>query len=535
MIQPRRDDDLIPISLVAHHVFCPRRAWLEAVGEQVDSTPMVEGSIAHHATDDPSTARGNQVRHVDVASDRLDLVGRCDTLEIGPDGAVTVVEYKTTPVRKRPEITDSMAIQVTLQALALDEMGYVVKSASIYFINHKLRESVPLTAEAFRRAEAAVEQARATLSAKDAPAPLEDDRRCNGCSHLGVCLPDERRLEPVTRRILVADPDTQVLHLVTPGSRASTRTGRILVHHQGELLMSVPLERVHAVVVHGNVDLSGGLLRELLWRGLRVVFTTSLGRVVGYATSTSSPNGASRVSQHVASASGRLDLAREFVTAKITNQATLLRRLGSVPEVANELRRLARLAVSAVSLEDLLGCEGEAASRYFAALPSMLKGPGALFAESFAVRSRRPARDPINSALNYAYALLLGDVIRAILAAGLDPHAGFLHSSGRNKSGLALDLCEEFRAPIADSTVIGALNNGELREHDFSNVLGTTSLKPSGRSVLIAAYERRVSSTFRHPTFAYKTSWRRAMEIQARLILGVLDGTQLAYRGIRTR
>lgn len=32
--------DPIPISLVAHHIFCPRRAWLEAAGEQTDTHQM---------------------------------------------------------------------------------------------------------------------------------------------------------------------------------------------------------------------------------------------------------------------------------------------------------------------------------------------------------------------------------------------------------------------------------------------------------------------------------------------------------------
>ena len=62
--------------------------------------------------------------------------------------------------------------------------------------------------------------------------------------------------------------------------------------------------------------------------------------------------------------------------------------------------------------------------------------------------------------LNYVYALLLADVVKAITVCGLDPHAGFLHSSNRNKPALALDLMEEFRAPIADSVVQTVINNG---------------------------------------------------------------------------
>ena len=41
------DDDPIPISLVANYMFCPRRAWLEAVGEKVDSDQIMRGTYDH--------------------------------------------------------------------------------------------------------------------------------------------------------------------------------------------------------------------------------------------------------------------------------------------------------------------------------------------------------------------------------------------------------------------------------------------------------------------------------------------------------
>ena len=141
----------------------------------------------------------------------------------------------------------------------------------------------------------------------------------------------------------------------------------------------------------------------------------------------------------------------------------------------------------------------------------------------------------MNAALNFCYGMLLADVTRAVVACGLDPHAGFLHSSGRNKPALALDLSEEFRAPVADAVVIAAFNNGEVKVRDFTSVTGSTRLRDDGRAALIRAYERRVMTEFRHPLFGYQVTWRRAMEIQARLVLGVIDGTQGSYKGIATR
>jgi CRISP-associated protein Cas1 len=526
----------IPISLVAHHAFCPRRAWLEAMGETTDTHQVAVGTSAHAASDDPTASRTRRLRAVEVASEGLGVVGRCDLVEVDDAGRAVVVEYKATPVRRRAEVTEPMAVQLALQAEALREGGFDVAGAAVYFTEHQTQVPVPIGPAEVELARRHVRGTAEVLASGSAPEPLEDDPRCTRCSHAGVCLPDERALGEVQRRVLVADPDSQVLHLATPGARASIRAGRLRVEKKHELLASVPVERVLAVVAHGNVDISSGLVRELLWRRTPIVWCSGTGRVVGWATSGRTPNGGPRVRQHVASDTGHLGLAREFVAAKIGNQATLLRRHGSSVPTVTALRGLQRQVGAASSLVDLFGIEGDAAARYFAQFETMLV---ARVREDqglrFDTRTRRPARDPINAALNLCYGLLLADVIRAVVTCGLDPHAGFLHTSGRNKPALALDLCEEFRAPVADSVVIGAFNNGEVGASDFSMVTGSCRLRDAARSALISAYERRVMTQFKHPLFGYQVTWRRAMEIQARLVLGVVDGTQSSYKGIATR
>ncbi|HVA85415.1 MAG TPA: CRISPR-associated endonuclease Cas1, partial [Candidatus Saccharimonadales bacterium] len=436
-------DDPIPISLVAHHVFCPRRAWLEAAGEKTDSYQVAAGVEAHGATDEPSTGRPGRLRAIDVTDPGLGISGRCDTIEVGPTGALTVIEYKSTPVKRQPEVTEPMRVQLALQAEALRSMGHRVDGQAVYFIDHRLRVPVELSAVDMEAARSAVVATRSTIEDRNAPPPLEDDPRCTSCSHASICLPEERAGAPVRRRIVVADPDAQVVHLATAGSRASIRSGRIHVWSHGEEIGSIPIERVQGVVVHGNVDLSGALIREILWRSLTVIWCTGTGRVVGWSVPGEGPNGAQRVRQHLAAAEGRIDLAREFVVAKIANQATLLRRNGDSPEAVAALRSLQRRAAASRAVTELLGIEGEAAANYFGAFNTMLSPRVRLRGVRFKVRSGRPARDPLNAALNFAYGLLLGDVIRAVASCGLDPHAGFLHSSNRNKPALALDLCEE--------------------------------------------------------------------------------------------
>ncbi len=128
----------------------------------------------------------------------------------------------------------------------------------------------------------------------------------------------ERDLGLVRRRVLVADPGAQVLHLATPRSRAFIRNGRIRVEKRHEEIGSVPAERVMSLIVHGNADVSSALIRELLWRGTPILWCSGTGRLVAWAVPAASPNDSPRVSQHVASASGHLGLARKFVEALVS-------------------------------------------------------------------------------------------------------------------------------------------------------------------------------------------------------------------------
>lgn len=528
--------DPIPISLVTHTAFCPRRAWLESVGEKTDTMQMQAGTEAHRRADDASQSRPAEHRAVNIRSERLGLSGRCDVVEGTADGPLTVVEYKATPVRRRPEVTEANRLQLALQRICLEEMGHAVAGTEVYFTGHRRRVEVDLTAADLRGAEEAVARTRSIITSERAPEPLQDDRRCQWCSHESVCLPAEHRYEASRRRVVAAAPDAQIVHVTTPGSRASLSSGRLEVKKDGESLLSVPIERVLGLVVHGNADVSSALLRELCWRDRCVVWCSWSGRVIGWSRGADSPNGLQRVRQHVASAEGRLDIAQQMVAAKIANQATLLRRNGDAPEAVARMRRLQRDALEAPSLTDLLGVEGEAASLYFGAFSTMLEGRAARFAaRQWKGRCRRPAPDRVNAALDYTYAILLGECVRALVACGLDPHAGFLHSSSRNKPALALDLMEEFRAPVADSVVVRALRNGEVGEADFTSVMGACRMTDRGRKQLIAGFERRIETSFRHPVFDYDVTWRRAIEVQARLILGAIDGTQHDYKGVTVR
>ena len=536
MSTPYSAGDEIPISLVMHTVYCPRRAWLESNGEKTDTLQMQEGHSAHKHVDDPATSRSTQQRAVTISSMRLGLTGRCDAIQPQDDGTLQLIEYKATPIRRTASVTPAHRVQLALQKICLEEAGKTVTECAVHFTNHNKTVPVEISDDDLHAAEEYVRKTRDLIDNPTAPQPLEDSPKCSWCSHISVCLPDESLGKENVSHVVASNPDSQVAHLTLQGSRATVKRGRLIVQHQNETVSNVPLERVHSLVVHGNIDVSSALLRELMWRDCTIIWCSSTGRVYGWSQPGTGPNGLVRVQQHVLSAQGSLPIASAMIASKISNQATLLRRNGNAAEACKLMRNLQKHVPEAGSIPELFGLEGEAAALYFSRFATMLKEEVLDdLGWKWSGRRGRGANDPINILLNYAYGLLSSECIRAILTCGLDPHAGFLHSSSRNKPALALDLMEEFRAVIADSVVLSIINRRQVKASTFTTVGGSYRLSPEGRKAVIAAFEKRMATEIIHPIYGYSVTWRRAIEVQARMLLGVINGTTPGYAGVTVR
>ena len=88
---------------------------------------------------------------------------------------------------------------------------------------------------------------------------------------------------------------------------------------------------------------------------------------------------------------------------------------------------------------------------------------------------------------------------------------------------------------VADSAALTLFNNGELKERDFIHRSGAAALTPDGRRTVIRAFERRLDTLIRHPLFSYSVSYRRIMELQARLLGRHLLGELPSYPAFTTR
>lgn len=154
---------------------------------------------------------------------------------------------------------------------------------------------------------------------------------------------------------------------------------------------------------------------------------------------------------------------------------------------------------------------------------------------SFRNRNKRPPKDPVNAVLSYLYGILTKELFVILLAVGFDPYLGFYHRPRYGRPALALDMMEEFRPLIADSAAITLFNNGEVTKRDFIKTGLGISLTAKGKKSVIEGYERRIKTEITHPIFSYKVSYRRILEVQARLLARVISGEIKEYPSFCTR
>jgi len=382
------------------------------------------------------------------------------------------------------------------------------QQGDIYFAGSRKRVTIAVDDALIATTLGAAIRARQLTETTELPPPLVDSPKCNGCSLVGICLPDEINLlqglerghidEPAEqehdaapavaaveelaedpwdlatefpnsarplRRLHPASDDKLPLYVQEQGARITLDGDCLVVRGRQNPTVTARLPNTSHVALYGNVQVTAQAMRALLERCIPVSFLSYGGWYYGRATGIESKNVELRLAQHRAAADTAFCLrtARGLVASKARNSRTLLRRNHVAPPllVLAELERLARKAEQAEVLDSLLGLEGTAARFYFGAFTGMLKGDAAL-SGGFDLdgRNRRPPKDRINALLSFAYSLLTKDFALTLSAVGLDPLLGFYHQPRFGRPALALDLMEEFRPLVADSVVIGAPERG---------------------------------------------------------------------------
>ncbi len=214
---------------------------------------------------------------------------------------------------------------------------------------------------------------------------------------------------------------------------------------KNEETKSVPIEDIGILLIdHPQVTFTSGVMSALLDNNGAVITCGRNHMPEGMMLSLDGGHTQSERFRDQINASVPLkkQLWKQTISAKIINQASLLRRK-RVP-VRNMLLWAKKLRSG-----DPDNYEGRAAAYYWKNLfPKILEF------------TRDRDGEPPNNLLNYGYAILRGIVARALVASGLLPTLGIHHHSKYNAYCLADDIMEPYR-PFVDDIVYQVVRNGE--------------------------------------------------------------------------
>lgn len=544
--------ELIPASMLSDFAYCPRQCYIRwNEGEFVDcedvsdSPDSSSASAVSNASQSVDRSRPIACRSVHLTGPVIGVTCRLNLIEGDGRQAVPVLFKKGEAANISGEVYDSDRVRLCAQGLVLQENGFLCDEALAYFSRSKKAVPVKFDEPLVQRTREIIAQIRSMATDKMMPPPLVDSPKCNRCSFGGICLPDEvnllleqkREAEKEVRMLLPARDDKVPVYVLDQGSTVHKRGDCLEIRSRDGKVGSARMLEISQLCLYGGVEISTPAVVELMQRGIPVLHFTHGGWFEGICLGHTNKNIDLRIRQFewAGDRAKSLALARGMISGKIKNCRILLRRNDEqIPnDVLNRLAEYAGQAEAAECFEGLLGVEGAAAELYFSRLGSLLKTDDQKL--SFNGRNRRPPKDPVNAVLSYLYGILAKECFVTLLSVGFEPYLGFYHQPRYGRPALALDLMEEFRPLIADSTAVSLFNNKELAIKDFIITEEGVMLSPSAKKKVVAGYERRVDTKITHPLFGYKISYRRVLEVQSRLLSRCLYGEIEAYPAFCTR
>ncbi|NEQ95913.1 MAG: type I-MYXAN CRISPR-associated endonuclease Cas1 [Cyanothece sp. SIO2G6] len=532
--------------------YCPRLFYLEEVEELYTQDAAVFAGRRLHV--ELEAEEGDAWATLMLESDRLGLRGKVDALRTR-NGQTIPYEHKRGHCYRGPDnqaqAWDSDRLQILAYAYLIEETQKIlITEGRIRYHADNVLVKVPVNDAGRQWVEAAIAQARQLRTSVERPPVTTNERLCARCSLAPVCLPEETRLAQSatqsvaqsmaqsaeqevtvaaspTVRLFPEDDERDIIHVLEAGSSIGKSGQQIKIKRRDQSPVCLPSHQVGQVVLHSYAQISTQALHFCAYQGIGIHFVSGANRYIG----SFDPNGGSiqrRIRQYQALTQGDvcLRLAQQLVTCRGQSQRKFLmrgtRNSTSAPKqltaAIQQMQRVLKQVPKAESLGTLLGLEGNLAALYWGALSALISD-NADPSLHFSSRNRRPPKDRFNALISFGYALLLKDVMNAILTVGLEPALGFYHQPRTQAPPLALDLMEIFRVPLVDLVVMGSVNRNQWdTAADFEPKGEGIFLTDSGRRKLIDLYERRKQESWKHPVLNYSLTYRRLLELEVRLL-----------------
>lgn len=330
------------------------------------------------------------------------------------------------------------------------------------------------------------------------------------------------------------------LYVTLPDVYLSISGENIVIKRDSSTLVRYPFHNLEDIVLFSYLGMSPKLIQKCMEYGIGICYLTTTGRFIARLRGESKGNILLRRKQYrVADDKDEsLGISKNIICAKIYNEKWTIERYirqyenridsKHLKDCSKYLSELLEKVHYVRNVEELMGIEGVAQVSYFSCFDEMILNQKDHF--KFETRTRRPPLNPMNAILSYIYSILSNDVASALESVGLDAYAGFMHTDRPGRISLALDLVEEFRAPIADRFVFYLINMNQIKKDDFLyNENGSVLIKDDSKRKIIKLWQDRKQKIITHPFLNEKIEWGLVPFSQAMLLARYLRGDLEGY------
>jgi CRISPR-associated protein Cas1 len=326
-----------------------------------------------------------------------------------------------------------------------------------------------------------------------------------------------------------------ILYVTTQDAYLALDGENVVILRDKEELKRVPLHNLEGIVTFGYTGASPALMGKCAENKIALSFLTVNGRFIAGVHGMEKGNVVLRKMQYRISDSeeASAEIARNILTGKLYNSRWIVERAARDYPMrldVEKLKNVSGLIANSISslqnardLGELRGIEGDAAQCYFSVFDDMILQDKEEF--FFRMRSRRPPLDRVNALLSFIYTILSNDIAAALTSVGLDSYVGFLHRDRPGRRSLALDLLEEFRAPLADRFVLTLINTRQIDASGFTvKESGAVIMDDDTRRTVLSAWQKRKQEQISHPFLKEKIEWGLVPYTQSLLLARHLRG-----------
>ncbi len=272
------------------------------------------------------------------------------------------------------------------------------------------------------------------------------------------------------------------LHINTPGLMLGISKNKFVIKEYGRVKKRYAFDKVKRIIFEGKgFSISSDVLKRCADSGITVDFIDK--KALSYASLITYK---ATIAQNIVKqamllgTSKQLELAKTFIKGKVKNQINYLKYMNKYHQLLDKpIKSMEQNFIkikTAQSTDELMGIEGSISASYWSGVRLVLEVP-------FEKRITQGARDIVNSSLNYAYAILYGQVQHALVHAGLSLNISFLHSLDGAKPTLTFDMIEEFRVFVVDRVIISMFNKDEPIKLGNDGLLNKASRQLIARNI----------------------------------------------------